>query len=618
MRKLIIIFLLLFPASGMIFAQPDQVDFTSENWILDNAKVTDYMGRKCLEGSAFLKDVSFQNGVIEVDVAVTGARSYPGIVFRRQNENEYERVYIRPHLTPSFQNVVQYVASFNGIDSWQLYNGPGMTASASFPKNEWFHLKIEVKDKQAKVYINNSPGPSLVITDLAHGISAGSVGLNGPVDGTAYFSNFSCREDNTLTFAEPPVKDYPLGMIKEWEISQEYKMIDINSEQLPESQGIKDLKWRKIISLPSGLVDISRYYGRQGALPDCIWAKTTIASERDQKKQFAFGYSDLIYIFLNGELLFTGNSAYQSRDASFQGIVGLNDYINLPLKKGNNELLINVAESFGGWGFLFQDVNSVYEDQSLKKLWELPRKLRNPESVVYDPKRDVLYVSNYFNEGKEFISKINLKGEIVELEWVKGIFQPTGMCLCNDKLYVVGRAALVEVDPETGIISNRFKFVKPGFPNDVTCDENGNLYITDSQKKTIYRLSDGRMEDWLQSDEILNPNGILAGKEKLLVGVSGDGSIKTIDLATKKISTLVTIGGGSVMDGLRSDGKGNWLISDFNGRVFRITPDGKSTLLLNLKSPQKFCADFEYIPEKKLLIIPTLQENNLMVYEIVK
>jgi hypothetical protein len=321
MRNIIIIILLLFTVTGKISAQPYPVEFTSEKWILDNARVTDYLGRKCLEGSAFLKDVRFQNGVIEVDVTVTGARSYAGLIFRRQNENEYERVYLRPHLTPSFQNVIQYVASFNGIDSWQLYNGPGMTASATFPKNEWFHIKLEVKDKQARVFINSSPVPSLVITDLAHGISAGSVGLNGPMDGTAYFSNFICSEDNNLTFSEPPVKDYPLGTIKEWEISQEFKLIDVSSELLPEKQGIKYIKWQKINSLPSGLVDVSRYYGRQGNLPDCIWAKTTIISDKEQKKLYAFGYSDVIYIFLNGELLFAGNSAYQSRDASFQGIV---------------------------------------------------------------------------------------------------------------------------------------------------------------------------------------------------------------------------------------------------------------------------------------------------------
>ncbi|MGH8646128.1 MAG: hypothetical protein ACREX4_17380 [Gammaproteobacteria bacterium] len=33
-------------------------------------------------------------------------------------------------------------------------------------------------------------------------------------------------------------------------------------------------------------------------------------------------------------------------------------------------------------------------DIALKELWETGPGLKNPESVVYDPKRDLLYVSN--------------------------------------------------------------------------------------------------------------------------------------------------------------------------------------------------------------------------------
>ena len=67
----------------------------------------------------------------------------------------------------------------------------------------------------------------------------------------------------------------------------------------------------------------------------------------------SFGYSDDISIFLNGQIFFTGKSAFRSRGPTFLGIVGVdNDAVYLNLKKGENELVLAVTEIFGGWGFI--------------------------------------------------------------------------------------------------------------------------------------------------------------------------------------------------------------------------------------------------------------------------
>jgi len=95
--------------------------------MLQNAQIVEHMDRKCLIGSAFLKDVEFENGVIEVDIAVDGSRSYPGVIFRMESEGNYERFYIRPHRPDFYSDNLQYVPAFNGIDGWQLYNGEGYT-----------------------------------------------------------------------------------------------------------------------------------------------------------------------------------------------------------------------------------------------------------------------------------------------------------------------------------------------------------------------------------------------------------------------------------------------------------------------------------------------------------
>ncbi len=600
--------------STISYCQQGVIPFDSDKWTLVDAEQAEFLGRKCLKGIASLKDVVFENGIIEFDIAVTGARSYPGMVFRMQGKDEYERIYIRPHLSTAFQNVVQYEGTFNGLDSWQLYYGPGKSAGAAIPANKWFHVKVEVLKDQARLYINDQP--VMFITELARGISKGTLGVWGPKDGSAYFSNFSYKVTGDLKFPETVKADLPLGMITDWELSQPKKLNDADYEILPEAQGIKDMKWQKIKSLPSGLVDVSRFYGRVGRVFDIIWAKTNIQSDKKQTKQFAFGYSDQISIFLNGKLLFTGNSAYTSRDGNFQGIVGLNDYIFLPLNKGKNELVIAVAESFGGWGFMFRDVDAICTHPSLSKQWEIKAKLNYPESAVYDRKRDVVYVSNFTYENGGFISKIKMNGKIEKLDWVTGIMQPAGVCISMDKLYAVGRRALIEIDIEKGAIANRHPFPEPVFANDIAADGKGALYITDGGKGVILKFENGKITEWLKSDELSQINGITIDKDKIIVGTSRDGSIKSIDVNTKEIKKIFTLGPGIIMDGLTNDGMGNYLIGDHAGRIFRITKEGKSELLLNTKSRPIQLADFDYVPEKGLLIIPTLEDNRLMVYKI--
>ena len=96
----------------------------------------------------------------------------------------------------------------------------------------------------------------------------------------------------------------------------------------------------------SGLVDIARFTGRISGAGDCIFARTTITSGNERTMNLKFGYSDAISIYLNGQIEFFGNSGYRQRDPSFLGIIGLHDAVYLPLKKGPNELLLIVAESF--------------------------------------------------------------------------------------------------------------------------------------------------------------------------------------------------------------------------------------------------------------------------------
>jgi hypothetical protein len=610
----IIFFLILLNAYG----QPEIIPFDSERWDKQGAEIVEFLDRNCLIGTAYLNDVEFENGIIEVDIAVTGQkiRAYPGIVFRIQSPGNYERIYVRPHRASLYPDALQYTPAFNGIDGWQLYNGEGFTAALDMPDNQWVHFKFEISGDQAYVYMDDSENPVLKIYYLQHGVSKGGLGLMGQRDRTAYFSNFIYQSSPSLKLPVVQKCTQQPGIFQNWYLSQPFPYNSVDIEQHPEEQNLGEITWQKIKSDPLGLVDVSRYYGRTGREPACVIAKTTIRADQAKQMQMMFGYSDLVTLFLNGQLLFYGNSLYQGRDPSFLGIIGYNDAVYLPLQKGDNELLLWIVEAFGGWGFMAKDGNAVFEHPALQHIWKIEKSLKMPESVAYDINTNAIYVSNfnrYSPPGQQFISKLTPEGKILDLKWVDGLMFPTGMIVFKDKLYVVERRNVVEIDIETGSIQNRYPLSEPGFANDITVTADGILYISDSGKQSIYKLEGEKCGRWLESDELSNINGLYVDGNRLLAGVSSDHSLKSIDLDSREINTIVRFGEG-IMDGIKRDQDGNILISHYEGRIYRITPTGE---IINLiYNPGSRCADFEYIADTGLLVIPTLEDNKLIAYKL--
>lgn len=619
-RKNLFIFFLIILFNICAFQSPansETVEFDSDRWNILGGQVTEHLGRTAFEGTAVLKDVEFQDGIIEFDIAVTTDRkkSYPGILFRIMGQN-YERFYIRPHRSALYTDVLQYTPTINGVAGWQLYSGDGCTEKATIPVGQWIHFRMIVKGTQAQLFIDDDEKPSLSIPELKLGLGKGSIGVLGPPGGISYFSNFSYTLDTNIQMDPIPIMDPVFGIIKNWELSEPVDRLEIDNKQTPAQQGLNELAWKSVESESNGLVDICRHYGWNYVNANRVWAKATINSSEDQLREFSFGYSDAVDIFLNGELVFSGVSTYQGRDPSFLGIIGFSDAVYLPLKKGDNELIFGVSETFGGWGFMCRDADTVYLADGITKAWEIETEVKMPESAIYDSDKDILYVTNFFNGGREFISKITLDGQIEELIWVSGLNRPTGLAIYENKLYTVERTNLVEIDKENGNILNRYPIPNPTFPNDFTFDENGIGYLSDNDGNTIYKFADGELTVWLQSDDIIAPNGIHYDNGRLLVGCTGDGYLKSVDIETQKITPIVSLGAGANMDGITSDGKGNFIISDFYGRVFRINAAGDKTPLINTNAISRFTADITFIPEKNLLIVPRLYNSMLAAYTI--
>jgi len=617
-----------------VSAQEGAVDFESHRWRVTDGEIVTHLGRRSLAGTALLKDLKFQNGVIEVDVAVNGQRSYPGLIFRMHSRGNYERVYLRPHRAGLYPDAIQYTPVFSGVAGWQLYHGKGFTAGAGIPAGRWVHLKMEIHGAQARVYLGSADRPALVIDDLKHGEKKGLIGVMGPKDGTAYFSNFRYSPGDALHFDAPPEAEKPGGVITEWEISKPFKPRRINRDRYPRFFSLFSAGWKKVGSDPSGLVDLYRHVVRRGQGPDCILARKIFRSDRGQEVKLTLGYSDEVDVFFNGRKVFSGKSGYRSRDPSFLGIIGLHDAITLRAEKGRNEVLLMVTETFGGWGIMGRTDRPLdppaREHGCVRKVWETPRVFLAPESVLHDGKRNVLYVTNFdtgFNRSNKderkftgFISKVKLNGEVETLKWVTHLNAPCGMTIHQDRLHVVERRNLAEIDLDSGRILRRTPVPDSDFPNDVAVDSEGRIYISDSSPSApaasrIYRIEGGRIEVWTDSDRIINANGLFLHGNRLLVGNTGDGCLKSIGLEDRRIDTVACLGAG-IVDGIRVDGRGNCLVSHWEGQVYRVSPAGRVVEILDTMPSRNNVADFEFIKEKNLLIVPAFSSNKVIAYEV--
>lgn len=619
---------LLIPTASI--AQSATVRFDSDRWELIDAQLTENFGRRCLSGTAVLSNVEFENGIIEVDLAVTGSRSYPGIVFRFQSDSKYERFYVRPHRAGLYPDALQYTPVFNGVAGWQLYNGTGYTAGAEVPTNEWIHVRMEVKDSQAVVYLDDADDPALAIGHLKHGVSRGAIGVLGPNDGSACFSNFTYTLSDDLELPPPLAIETPPGTIMHWEISRPYKAERVNRDNYPGFYAIFGAQWRPVLPDPLGLVDIARHAQRSEGGPDLVLARTRIASETRQDIIFSFGYSDEIDLFFNGRKVFSGNSSYQSRDASFLGIVGLYDAVNLTLEKGLNEILMMVSETFGGWGLMGR-LDHVFKLPAKNhgratKVWETEAAFLTSESVLHDPERDVLYVTSFdagfasTPDSTGFLSKLSMDGEIIELKWITNLNAPSGMGIYDNNLYILERGTLTEIDLDRGQIAARHTIPNSDFANDLAIDEQGAIYISDTSPSShvdsrIYRFRNGDFEVWIDGPEINRANGLFIHENRLLVGNSGDGMLKAVDLRDKTIHNIICLGPG-VIDGIRLDNDGNYLVSHWEGQTYVVSPSGEIVEVLDTMNERSNIADFEFLREQNLLLVPTFLGNSVSAYRL--
>jgi len=262
------------------------------------------------------------------------------------------------------------------------------------------------------------------------------------------------------------------------------------------------------------------------------------------------------------------------------------------------------------------------------ELWTVSEGIQTPESTYVDPASGDIYVSSVEGmpaekDGKGHISKISSDGKTVNAMWVTGLNAPKGLRSYEGTLWVTDIDEIVGIDMATAKVKSKTKVAGAQFLNDTAVGSDGTVYVSDMMGNKIIALKGGKTSVVAEGEELEYPNGLLVEGDVLVVGGWGKpkpdfttdvpGRLFKWDLKTKK-KTLITPEPAANIDGLESDGKGGYIATDYlAGKVLHITADGKVTTVTTFMPST---ADIAFIPAENRLIVPHMNENKIVAYDI--
>jgi len=351
--------------------QEIKIPMNAAAWNYDSTKVefVQYKSVPAIKGKngayyqVFLKDQVFTNGTIEFDVALTGM-GFPGINFRMSADKKNgENFYIRSFgpVTPEIRTTLQYAAIMDGMSIWDLSDE--YQAGATIYQEGWNHVKLVISGKQMKAYVNDMKTPALVIRELEGSQASGNISLSGNV----IYANLVIKPN--VTEGLSPEASYPstysdTRYLRNWELSAP-KDFPFGKEvimQLPSMYGTlqqsdlpdSNTQWSAVKAESRSIVNLSRKFGsKENDARRLAWLRTTIYSDKIQERTLSLGFSDEVWVFINGQILYVGKNYFGTPEQKNDGRCTIeNSNFKLPLKEGKNEILIAVANYFYGWGII--------------------------------------------------------------------------------------------------------------------------------------------------------------------------------------------------------------------------------------------------------------------------
>jgi len=305
-----------------------------------------------------LKKIKFENGTIEFD-AIPSEDNFEdeiAVNFHQKDQYNFESVYLRLQADETSQrdDAIQYTPFINGVNLWDMMKP--FRGYAAIHNTEWNHIKLVISGLQMMVYVNDLTKPALKISRLEGNDSTGGISF----DGDAYFANLVIKPNATeklSSFEGPDWTDNDPSYMRKWMVSHP-KTLEKGRELTADDFPTDTAEWQPIAAERRGLINLIRKFkGEQTSYPTerrYVWLKTTIRSLKRQHVGMQLGFNKEVYVFLNKRLIYIDKNSAEERLQKYPG--GLLDIGNtefeLPLKEGNNELLIGIAVKNYGWGII--------------------------------------------------------------------------------------------------------------------------------------------------------------------------------------------------------------------------------------------------------------------------
>lgn len=258
---------------------------------------------------------------------------------------------------------------------------------------------------------------------------------------------------------------------------------------------------------------------------------------------------------------------------------------------------------------------ALQAQRKLEKLWETDTIIRVPESVLYDDKRDILYVSlidgqPWEADGKGGVAKISTDGTTIDQEWITGLHCPKGMAIVGNSLYVADLNEVVVINIKKGVIEKRIKPEGAGYLNDVTAAPKGVVYVSDSREGKVFRIEDDKASLYL--DNLPGINGLKhVGKD--LIIAAGKNFVKAN--ADKKITPIATLPEGG--DGVEPVGPyGDFLVTAWAGYIYYVHANGNVDVLVDTHDMKKNTADIGINTTKYIVYVPTFFGKTVAAYQL--
>jgi len=262
------------------------------------------------------------------------------------------------------------------------------------------------------------------------------------------------------------------------------------------------------------------------------------------------------------------------------------------------------------------------------KPWFVREGFVAPEAVRYDPDQDVYFVANWgagsasATDDNGYISRMKPDGQIESMRFIAGgangvvLHAPRGMYIVGDTLWVADADAVRGFHRKTGakLANVDFSGLDRGFLNDVAADATGTVYVTDTGRNKLYKVTGGPTV--VVADSALGaPNGITwdaANNRFIIVPFGGH---KGIRAWAPGATTLTDIGmsTGARYDGVEVLSGGRILVASQADTSLHIFSGNSGRAILRTLGPP---ADLAVDTKRNRVAVPVVARNHVEIWEL--